>query len=164
MSTGPVVYIKAVTHSGNIVAKQIAKPLPVVKGYVLPPPPLPPKLVLRTNYTPVPLWQNYRIIGDAIKVPGSTKYQVSTGIRDGVRYILIWTFYFKKSDSTWAAGRHGVSIPLIYPINDGMDRITPMHDVLKLVADAIALSKDLPLADTDHEVLRIRKDYSYENL
>lgn len=97
------------------------------------------------------LWDNYKVIGEVQK-SGGIKFVVGAGIRDGVRYINIREFYFRKRDGVWKPGRDGITIPLISPINEGTKRIMPYEDLTRLLGDAAAQLWEMPLSDPNNAV------------
>lgn len=97
------------------------------------------------------IWDNYKVIGEVQK-SNAIKFVVGAGIRDGVRYINIREFYNRKRDNAWMPGRDGITIPLIFPINQGTEMLHPfdcMTDVMKKAAEELNV---MPLEDEANAV------------
>lgn len=103
------------------------------------------------------IWDNYRVIGE---VPKSTsiKLVVGAGIRDGVRYINIREFYKRKKDNEWMPGRDGITIPLIIPIKDGMERVNSYSMLAPVLAHAATTLETMELSDEEHAVYYTPKE------
>jgi hypothetical protein len=138
---------------GYLVAKVIPPPLPKATAAIIkettpapPPPPIPVK-------KPKRIWDNYRVIGEVMKA-NRLKLVIGAGIRDGVRYVNIREFYYRKRDNTWCPGRDGVTVPLIYPTKNGMERIAPYNDFMKLLQLTAETVTSMPLADENNAIYK----------
>lgn len=104
----------------------------------------------------VRLWDNYTVIGEVQKTD-QQKYVVGAGVRDGVRYINIREFYYRKRDGTWNHGKNGVAIPLRVPIEKGTKLITPYLELTELLSQAAEALETMPLSDPQNAVYIERK-------
>lgn len=93
------------------------------------------------------VFDNYKEIGS---VPSGNKrrIQVNVGIKDGVTMIVMREFYFQREE--WKPGYNGMTVPVRLPINKGTTIIDPLSDLLNLVAQAVEISKDMPLSDPEN--------------
>lgn len=103
------------------------------------------------------IWDNFKEIGEVQKSE-AIKFVVASAIRDGVKYINIREFYLRKKDNTWMPGRDGITIPLVAPIHEGKDRLTPYVEMSALLTRAADELQIMPLADEEHAVYITRKD------
>ena len=103
------------------------------------------------------IWDNYQVIGE-VKKSASIKFVVGAAIRDGVKYINIREFYIRKRDGVWMPGRDGITIPMVVPINNGTERITPYAEMTDLILKTVAALETMPLADEAHAVYAEKKE------
>ena len=103
------------------------------------------------------IWDNFKEIGE-VRKSDSIKFVVSAAIRDGVKYINIREFYKRKRDEVWMPGRDGITIPLIVPINEGKERLTPYSEMSALFSKAAAELNIMPLADEANAVYITKKE------
>ena len=103
------------------------------------------------------IWDNFKEIGEVQK-SGSIKLVISAAIRDGVKYINIREFYKRKRDEVWMPGRDGITIPLVVPVNNGADRLTPYSEMTALISKAAEELDTMPLADEAHAVYITKKE------
>ena len=103
------------------------------------------------------IWDNYKVIGEVQK-SGSIKFVIAAAIRDGVKYINIREFYIRKKDGVWMPGRDGITIPLVVPVNNGADRLTPYSEMVELISKAATELETMELADEAHAVYITKKE------
>ena len=103
------------------------------------------------------IWDNYKVIGEVQK-SGSIKFVIAAAIRDGVKYINIREFYIRKKDGVWMPGRDGITIPLVVPINNGKDRLSPYSEMIRLIEGTAKELEALPLADEANAVYAVKKE------
>ena len=97
------------------------------------------------------LWDNYRVVGEVQK-SDKLKFVIGAGVRDGVRYINIREFYFRKRDNTWNPGKDGITIPLLLPINNATEIIKPYQEFTSLMHEAASTLETMELSDPEHAV------------
>lgn len=97
------------------------------------------------------VWDNYRKIGEVQKNE-TNKYYVGAGIKDGVKYLHIHEFYYRKRTGDWMPGRTGISIPIAMPIENAIKILTPLEDLLKVIDETTKALATMELADPEHEV------------
>ena len=97
------------------------------------------------------LWDNYKVIGEVQK-SDKIKFVIAAGTRDGVRYLNIREFYFRKRDNTWNPGKDGITVPLHYPVENGTKVIRPYNDLMDVMLEASAFAAMMNLADEEHAV------------
>lgn len=103
------------------------------------------------------IWDNFKEIGEVQK-SDSIKFVIAAAIRDGVKYINIREFYKRKRDEVWMPGRDGITIPLVVPVNNGKDRLTPYSEMTALISKAAEELDTMPLADEAHTVYITKKE------
>lgn len=111
---------------------------------------------------PKKLWDNYLVIAEVQK-SDRIKFVVGAGIRDGVRYINIREFYFRKRDGIWRPGRDGITIPLKYPTERGTKIIEPYAGLLTAMAETAEVLVDMELADEENAVYVEAKERGGKN-
>ena len=92
------------------------------------------------------LWDNYKVVGEVQK-SDKIKFVIGAGIRDGVRYINIREFYFRKRDNTWNPGKDGITIPLTVPIESGAKLIKPYEALITMIGEAVNELSTMELYD-----------------
>lgn len=97
------------------------------------------------------LWDNYMEIGEIVKSE-TLKIRVAAAYRDGVGYVSLREFYLNKGDDNWYPARHGLVVPVMVPIHNGTERITPYGDMTALMGQAIDMLRVMPLADPNNAV------------
>ena len=97
------------------------------------------------------LWDNYKVVGEVQKST-KLKFVIGAGIRDGVKYINVREFYFRKRDNTWNPGKDGITVPLLTPINEGTELIKPYQEFTSLMYEAASALETMELADPEHAV------------
>lgn len=97
------------------------------------------------------LWDNYKVIGEVQK-SDKIKFVIGAGIRDGVKYINIREFYFRKRDNTWNPGKDGISIPLVLPVNSATKIIEPYKGLIDCMSKAAEELSTMALEDEEHAV------------
>lgn len=105
---------------------------------------------------PKRIWDNFVNIAEVQKTD-SIKFVVSAAVRDGVRYVNIREFYFKKSEGVWKPGRDGITIPLQYPIKGGTEIIKPFAEFAKAINMACDYATTMELMDEEHAVWSVPK-------
>ena len=103
------------------------------------------------------IWDNFKEIGE-VRKSDSIKFIVAAAIRDGVKYINIREFYKRKRDAVWMPGRDGITIPLVVPINNGADRLTPYSEMIELISKTATELETMELADEAHAVYITKKE------
>ena len=103
------------------------------------------------------IWDNFKEIGEVQK-SDSIKFVIAAAIRDGVKYINIREFYKRKRDEVWMPGRDGITIPLVAPIKNGTERLTPYKDMSELIIKAASELDVMPLADEANAVYIEKKE------
>ena len=103
------------------------------------------------------IWDNYKEIGEVQKSE-SIKFVIAAAIRDGVKYINIREFYKRKKDNVWMPGRDGITIPLVVPIKQGAERITPYSQMIEIIVKAVDELGTMPLADEANAVYITKKE------
>lgn len=88
------------------------------------------------------IWDNIKPIGEVMKSK-STKIVIELVARDGIRYINIRDWYKKKSTNEWKPSIKGLSLPLIYFIDE--KNTTPAADIIKHMNEALEQAKDFPI-------------------
>jgi hypothetical protein len=93
---------------------------------------------------PKKIWDNFVEIGE-IRKSAAIKFVIATAARDGIKYINIREFYYRKRDLQWIPGRDGITIPVELPLAGGTMVITPFHDFMEAfkVADKAFETLDL---------------------
>ena len=103
------------------------------------------------------LWDNYRIIGE-VRKGEKYKFVVAAAAVNGFRFVTIREFYYRKADNTWQAGKDGITIPIIMPVNrrnpenGKLQVIAPMKNLMPLLEKAMAEATTMDLADPEHEL------------
>lgn len=100
---------------------------------------------------PKKIWDNYKELFE-IQKSDRIKFVVAAATRDGFRYINIREFYCRIADGVWRPGRDGVTIPLVAPIKEGAEMLTPAHDMIESIMKAAEFAKDMDLADDANAV------------
>ena len=103
------------------------------------------------------IWDNFKEIGE-VRKSDSIKFIIAAAIRDGVKYINIREFYKRKRDEVWMPGRDGITIPLVVPVNNGADRLTPYSEMTELISKAATELETMELADEEHAVYITKKE------
>lgn len=103
------------------------------------------------------IWDNFKEIGE-VRKSDSIKFVIAAAIRDGVKYINIREFYKRKRDEVWMPGRDGITIPLVVPVNNGADRLTPYSGMVELISKAATELETMELADEAHAVYITKKE------
>ena len=103
------------------------------------------------------IWDNFKEIGE-VRKSDSIKFIIAAAIRDGVKYINIREFYKRKRDEVWMPGRDGITIPLVVPVNNGADRLTPYSEMAELISKAATELETMELADEEHAVYITKKE------
>ena len=103
------------------------------------------------------IWDNFKEIGE-VRKSDSIKFIIAAAIRDGVKYINIREFYKRKRDEVWMPGRDGITIPLVVPVNNGADRLTPYSEMVELISKAATELGTMELADEAHAVYITKKE------
>ena len=103
------------------------------------------------------IWDNFKEIGE-VRKSDSIKFIIAAAIRDGVKYINIREFYKRKKDEVWMPGRDGITIPLVVPVNNGADRLTPYSEMAELISKAATELETMELADEEHAVYITKKE------
>lgn len=117
------------------------------------------EIIQRKPFTPLPrryrhrekIWDNYILI-DRIQRTDIKRIDISVATRDGLRFIALREFVHNVKMNKWFPTRSGMCIPLVYPINDGEERITPMLDLLELLPKAVQAAKEMALEDPDNAI------------
>jgi hypothetical protein len=55
-------------------------------------------------------------------------------------------------------GRDGITIPLVVPVNNGADRLTPYSEMVELISKAATELETMELADEAHAVYITKKE------
>lgn len=97
------------------------------------------------------LWDNYVVVGEVQK-SSKIKFVVAAGVRDGVKYINIREFYFRKRDGEWRPAKDGITIPLLIPINDGTQLIEPYVELMQVLADTKDTLELMELSDPNNAI------------
>ena len=103
------------------------------------------------------LWDNYRVIGE-VRKGEKYKFVVGAATRNGFRFVTIREFYYRKYDETWQAGKDGLTIPIITPldrrnpVNGKLQVITPMKNLLAMLPKALEVASTMELADPENEL------------
>jgi hypothetical protein len=97
------------------------------------------------------IWDNYKEIGEVQK-SARIKFIVAAAIRKGVKYINIREFYMRKADNVWRPGRDGITIPLVVPLEQNTNPITPYVEMVRLLHDTVGELAAMELYDEDHAV------------
>ena len=103
------------------------------------------------------IWDNFQEIGEVRKSDG-IKFVIAAATRDGYRYVNIREFYMRKKDGVWMPGRDGITIPLRAPLNKGESFITPAHNIVELLQEAMNIAIKLDLADDSKAVYMPKKE------
>lgn len=111
---------------------------------------------------PKRLWDNYKVIGEVQK-SDKIKFVIGAGIRDGVRYINVREFYYRKRDDSWNPGKDGITIPLKVPVQNGTKIIMPYMDLISLFTDTAEVLETMELADENNAVYIERKQKDGKN-
>ena len=123
----------------------------VVKAVIVSPP--------KIHKTPKPkrIWDNYQEVAEVIK-SDYEKFVIAAAARDGVKYLNIREFYFKRSEGIWKPGRDGITIPLLVPVEKGTRLITPFPEFAEALAKASLVAEGLELYDADKAVYYTPKE------
>lgn len=97
------------------------------------------------------IWDNYEVIAE-IRKSDAIKFVVAAATRQGFRYINIREFYLRKGNMTWVAGRDGITIPLVAPLNKGEQFINPIVDMLKALSDARDFASTMELMNEEKAI------------
>ena len=103
------------------------------------------------------IWDNFKEIGE-VRKSDSIKFVIAAAIRDGVKYINIREFYKRKRDEVWMPSKDGITIPLVIPVNNGADRLTPYSEMVELISKAATELETMELADEAHAVYITKKE------
>jgi hypothetical protein len=103
------------------------------------------------------IWDNFKEIGE-VRKSDSIKFVIAAAIRDGVKYINIREFYKRKRDEVWMPSKDGITIPLVVPVNNGADRLTPYSKMVELISKAATELETMELADEAHAVYITKKE------
>lgn len=103
------------------------------------------------------LWDNYREVGE-VRKNNKIKFVVGAAVRDGVRYLNIREFYLRKSDGVWKAGRDGITIPIMIPVEEATLMLTPFKELIKLLTEAADYVMDMELYDPEHAIIVVAKE------
>jgi hypothetical protein len=97
----------------------------------------------------VRVWDNCKHIGEVI-TSNRTKIVVELVARDGVRYLNVREWYFKKSTEEWKPGLAGSKIPIAIPVDGNIT--FPCNDLHKLIAAGVNSSRDFEIEDKENAV------------
>lgn len=103
------------------------------------------------------IWDNYQEIGEVLK-SDSNKFVIAAAVRDGIRYINVREFYFRKRDGVWKPGKGGLAIPMAIPVKKGKEIIMPYTQFHGLLHKAAEIVKTLELYDEEHAIYTIKED------
>ena len=106
---------------------------------------------------PKRLWDNYKVIGEVQK-SDKIKFIIAAGIRDGVRYINIREFYYRKRDESWQPGRDGITVPLKIPVNNGSEIVDTYNRFIVMLGNTAEALQTIPLSDPENAVYLMPKE------
>lgn len=113
-------------------------------------------LAVKEVAKPKRLWDNYKVVGEVQK-SDKIKFVIGAGIRDGVKYINVREFYFRKRDGVWNPGRDGITIPVKVPVENGTKIIEPYVNLAELFAQTVSELETMKLYDEENAVYMPRK-------
>lgn len=103
------------------------------------------------------VWDNYVVVGEVQK-SASIKIQLAAAVRNGIKYLNVREFYKKKTEEVWKPGRDGITIPLLFPLENGQTIIKPYEDLIKLLEATAETLEDIELYDEANAVLYVKKE------
>lgn len=121
-----------------------------------------PKPRVKKEPKPKRIWDNYVVVGEVQK-SDRIKFVVAVAVRNGVKYLNIREFYFKKADSIWKPGRDGITIPMAVPVELGVKVIKPYLGFRDLLAEAAVYSESIELYDEANALYYTPKEKTNED-
>lgn len=98
-------------------------------------------------------WDNFRPIGMFDLKGPRMKLIVSLGAKDGVKYLHLEPRYRRTNQANyyypevvWLRGNY-ITIPLVWPVNDGQDRVNPLDDWLEIMGRVKEELENFPIED-----------------
>lgn len=104
-----------------------------------------------TDQKPKKIWDNFQEVAEVQK-SAAIKFVVAAATRDGIKYVNIREFYFRKRDGKWMPGRDGITIPMELPLERGKNIIEPYKHLIVALVDTVDALSVMDLYDDEHAV------------
>lgn len=92
------------------------------------------------------IWDSYKEVA-VIQRTEAIQVHIALAAKDGAMYVNLREFYLRKRDGEWRPGFNGMSFPVLMPIKQGTEFLTPCACMIEGLQAALTASLTFPIYD-----------------